>query len=327
MKKLFLILGILNFVFLLSFKSVSKSGTAKGSLSDLLKSVSANEYYKSDTIKFKQDTIFVYTTKAVKKVQKPDAEKEDITSIEFVGNTEMQKAISDNSGIPANAGLGVRFTKTFNPPTSLAHIEKLELDLSISIASTIDTIMAKTNSSHNILNVNAFGSSILLPLNSGQSVSFSFRAFKNIGSTINWVFGKNWGYEGSFTASNRVWNVADTSQNVSSISGCLGIFSELMSLKDVDNFSISAGIDFSFRSILGNLGHEYASEFRKRIIGTDKTSFFGFEPNITIRLKDIKAIASFPILFLHNDVPGLNRGQFVAMIKFTGGFPLGLTKK
>ena len=153
-----------------------------------------------------------------------------------------------------------------------------------------------------------------------------FRTFKNSRSTKAWVLAQNWGYEGSFTASNRVWNVADTSQNVSSISGCLGFFTDLMPLKDVDNFSISAGVDFSFRSILGNLGHEYAAEFRKRIIGTDKTTFFGIEPNITIRLKDIKAIASFPILFSHYDIPGLNRGQFVTMIKFTGGFPLSLAK-
>jgi hypothetical protein len=55
------------------------------------------------------------------------------------------------------------------------------------------------------------------------------------------------------------------------------------------------------------------------------SGFCRLEPNITIRLKDIKAVASFPILFWDN-VPGLTKGQFVTMIRFTGVFPLSLGK-
>jgi len=294
--------------------------------SDSLTATSDLLYYRSDTLKVEQDTIFVHTNKVVKKVNEAFRKKEDKTQIEFVGNTEIQKAISNNGAIPANAGLGVRFVKDFGEPTSLAHIDKLELDLSISIASTVDTIKAKLNSYGTITNVNDFGSSVLLPLNSGQSVTINGKTFMNNRNTKNWIFLQNWGLEGSLSASNRVWNLSETSQNVSALSGSFGFFSEMMPMKNMDNFSISFGLDLSFRSIFGNVGQNYSDNFRKQIIGTDKTFFSGFEPNITIRLRDIKATASFPILFSKTDVPGLTRGQFVTLIRFTGGFPLSLGK-
>ena len=56
------------------------------------------------------------------------------------------------------------------------------------------------------------------------------------------------------------------------------------------------------------MGHEYATEFRKSIIGTDKTLYLGMEPNITIRLRDIRAVTSFPFLLSKNDVSGLTKG-------------------
>ena len=327
MKKVLLFSAGFSFVFLLSCKTISRSQISKDYPYDSLRHTSDLIFFKSDTLKIEQDTIFVKTDKVVKKVDEKNLRKEDVAIIEFVGSTEIQKAISDNSEIPANAGIGVRFTKNYGSPTSLLHIDKLELDITMSIASTIDTIKAKINSNNEILNINAFGSSILLPLNSGQSVSINGRTFMNKRNTINIIFGQNWGLQGTLSASNRVWSIANVSQNVSSLSGSLGLFSELIPMEYMDEFSISFGLDGSIRWIFGNLGHSYAKDFRESIIGTRKTFYYGFEPNITIRLKDVKAIASFPILFSKDDVPGLTKGQFVTMIKFIGGFPLSLAKK
>jgi hypothetical protein len=326
MKKLLFISLLMSFIFLFSCSTMRKIKMTIDNKSDSLSLRSDLLFYRSDTLKIEQDTIFVQTNKVVKKVNESFTKNEDKISIEFVGNTEIQKAISNNGAIPANAGLGVRFVKDFGTPTSLAHIDKLELDLSISIASTVDTIRAKLNSKNIITNVNDFGSSVLLPLNSGQSVTINGKTFMNNRNTKNWIFLQNWGLEGSLSASNRVWNLADTSQNVSSLSGTIGVFSEMMPMKNMDNFSISFGADFSIRKIFGNVGQHYSDYFRKQIIGTDKTTFIGFEPNISIRLRDIKATASFPLLFSKNDVSGLTRGQFVTMIRFTGGFPLSLVK-
>lgn len=328
MKKLFFISGFLSFVFLSSCSPIKKIKMTIDNKSESLTAKSDLLLYRADTLKFTQDSVLIKTNKVVKKVNEAFIQKEDNISIEFVGNTEIQKAIANNGPIPANAGLGVRFVKDFGTPTTLWHIDKLEIDLSISIASTVDTIKAKLISNNTITNVNDFGNSVLLPLNSGQSVSINGKAYFNNVNTKNWIFLQNWGVEGSLSASNRVWNLSDTSQNVSSLSGSFGIFSEMMPLKNMENFSISFGIDLSFRSIIGNVGQHYSDNFRKQIINTNKTFFLGFEPNITIRLRDIKAVASFPTLFsrCNTEVPGLTRGQFVTMIKFTGGFPLSLAK-
>jgi hypothetical protein len=321
-----LLLG-LSIGFIFSCKSLQKINMESENQNESLKNVSDFLVYKSDTFKIEQDTIFVNTNKEVKKIKESDIIKQDSTSVEFVGNTEIQKAISSNTNIPANAGIGLRFTKKFGSPTSLLQIDRLELDLSISIASTVDTIKAKVDNNNEITNVNAFGNSILLPLNSGQSVSLNFRTFMNKRNTRNIVLGQNWGIQGSLSASNRVWEFSGKSQNVSTLALNLGLFSELIPTNIMDKFSISGGIDLSSRWIFGNVGHKYAEDFRESIIETKKTFFCGLEPNITIRLRDIKAVASFPVLFSKYDVPGLTKGQFVTMIRFTGGFPLSLAKK
>lgn len=326
MKKLFTTVTLVSIVFLFSCNSNKKINNVDLYQSDTLKSVSNLFIYKSDTFKIDSDTIFINTNKEIKKADTNNIIKRDISTIEFVGNTEIQKAISNNSDIPANAGIGVRFTKKYGSPTSILSIDKLEIDISISIASTVDTIKTIYNSSNEIENINSFGNSVLLPVNSGQSVSLNVRTFMNKRNTYNTVLGQNWGIQGRLNASNRIWSDTIVSQEVSTLSLTIGVFTELVPIQNMDKFSISVGVDLSSRWIFGNIGHEYAENFRKDIIGTDKTFYYGIEPNITIRLKDIKAVASFPILFSDDDVPGLTQGQFVTMIGFTGGFPLNISK-
>jgi len=283
--------------------------------------------FKSDTFEVKPDVIYVNTNKKVEKVNK-SKNISDSVSVEFVGNTEIQKAISSNNEIPANAGIGVRFTKRYGTPTSILGIDKLELDLSVSVASNVDTIKAIVNTNNKITNVNAFGNSILMPLNSGQSVLLNIRTFMHNRKTQNTVLFQNWGIQGLAAASNRVWNYQNDSQDVSTIAINAGVFSELMPRNNMNEFSISFGVDLATRWIFGNAGHDYAEDFRKSIIGTDNIFYWGFEPNLSIRLRGIKASASLPVLFSHDkiDVPGLTKGQFITMIRFTGGFPLSLAK-
>ena len=133
MKKLLLIYVGFSFVFLLSGKTLVRSQIPKDYQSETLRSISDLLLFKADAFKIEKDTMSVNTNKDVKKVKKENSTREDSTSIEFVGSSEMQKAISNNSEIPANAGIGVRFTKIYGSPTKWIGITKLELDLSISI--------------------------------------------------------------------------------------------------------------------------------------------------------------------------------------------------
>lgn len=276
--------------------------------------------HKNDTIWFYNDSIAINSQKKIKNVNN-DSIEEDKIFVEFVGNSEIQKAMAENTNIPANAGLGVRFTKEYSRPTNEFNINKFEIDLSISIASTVDTIVATRNTGVDIDNVNEFGNSILSPVNSGQSVVFNIKAYMNEQRPI---LGKNWGMEGKIYASNRVWKLEQESQNISTISLSLGPFSEFVPVKKYKDFSISIGGALSTRCIFGNVGQESKTDFRNAIISTDNTWFFGSEFNFTIRLKDIKATASFPILYSSDEVPGLTNGQFLTTIRFTGGFPLSL---
>ncbi|MFH0759856.1 MAG: hypothetical protein V2B15_21390 [Bacteroidota bacterium] len=256
--------------------------------------------------------------------------KSDSTIVEFVGNTEIQKVITEGSDVPANAGIGVRFTKIYGSSTRLLKIGRLESDISISIASNVDTIKAIINDVDKITNVSDFGNSILLPISSGQSVSMGFRAF--IDEDIDLVLLKNFGIQGGIAASNRIWSLENSSHSIATLAFTIGVFSEFIPRANMNDFSISLGLDFSARRILGDIGHPNSKSYRNDIIGTEKTYFPGFEPNITIRLKDIKAIASFPVLYVPKnkgevrpEVPGLTGGQFVTMIKFTGGFPIKIS--
>jgi len=289
----------------------------------ILKEYKLNNFYcyNEDTIQVKIDTIrSVVSDKNVKAIKEVN-ELDDI-KIEFVGTSELQKAISDNSEIPANAGVGVFLTKTYGKPTFLFDIRKLELELRITIASTVDTIIG-TKKNGLVENSREFGNSILLPYSSRQSVAFYFRTFESAEKTTNWVLAQNWGFEGSLIASNRLWKVDSISRNISTLSINFGVFSELLSEKlNKDGFSISAGIDLTGRWIFGDLGQSKNNAFRNDIIGTKNRFFWGIEPCIIIKLKNIKATASFPILMNKDEVTGLTKGQFVTSIRFTGGFPI-----
>jgi hypothetical protein len=261
----------------------------------------------------------VFKSGAQKKKRKKEI---DSDVLEFVGDAGIQKAISEKSEIPANAGIGVRFARTYGTSTSWLNIKKFESDLSITIASSIDTLLSNADQ---VQKTSMFGNSILLPLNSGQSVSVYFRAY--IDHNENIVLGKCWGIQGSLCASNRVWQVkyksydGISSCNVSTLAFNIGFFTDQITIEKKD-YSISLGLDFSSRLIFGNVTHAYADNFRESLLGTKRTFFPGIEPNLTIRLKDLKATASFPIMFSDRDVRGLTKGQFVTMIRFTGGFPV-----
>jgi hypothetical protein len=61
------------------------------------------------------------------------------------------------------------------------------------------------------------------------------------------------------------------------------------------------------------------------LLGTRKKTFFGGEVVLSLRLKNIRAEASVPMLVpraASQSVPGLTGTQFITTISFVGGFPL-----
>jgi len=288
-------------------------------------SINTNPYtYDGDTVYIKKDTIQFITNKQVKQVKQITIPEDDAV-VEFVGTSELQKAIANSSELPLNAGIGVFFTKNYGTPTKLLKVDRLELELKITIASTIDTIKG-VYVKNTLRNERDFGNSILLPYSSKQSLSFSFRTFSNNLFLNNGVISKNLGFEGSLNASNRVWLDSSGHKNIMTLSASVGMFTEMLPKKNRGDFSISLGLDLSARWIFGDIGQDKNNEFRSNIIGTNARFFGGIEPNLTIRMKNLKAAASFPFLFSKDQVAGLTNGQLITFIRFTGGFPIDLGK-
>ena len=260
---------------------------------------------------------------------KPSKEKlaylKDSAVIEFVGSAEVQKSISSKSDIPANAGIGLRYVRFFSEATKPLGIFKIEADVAISIASSVDTITALYDEGNNISNAYSFGNSILLPLNSGQSLVLNSKAYI-LNPLGRMVIFRNCGIDLNFSASNRVWKVQNSTRNASTINFNVGLFSEFVPESRMNDFSITVGLAWTNRIIIGDVGHHLSENFRRDVLGSSRKWYSGIEPNLSIRLKDIRATASIPILFSSqkNSVSGLTNGQFVTTIKFVGGFPLKL---
>jgi len=118
-------------------------------------------YYTSDPA----NTFDLY----ISVVTNPDMDTSD-ASIEFVGEGDIQQSINTGAKIAANTGLGVIYRENSNRHYGPLH--NIELDFSINVASTVDTIKSNLNNGK-VTNTSAFGNSVLLPLNSGQAFSFS----------------------------------------------------------------------------------------------------------------------------------------------------------
>ena len=240
--------------------------------------------------------------------------------IQFVGTGDIQQSLAEGTEIPASSGLGVTLEKVYKNP--LWHlIRKFELETSINIASTADTIHAtRMPGDTAVANIREFGNSILLPLNSGQAAYINFKtSFTDKDSGVR-IFS---GFQGRFIGSNRNWQDTITERS-GSMSLRLGFFHEFIPSEYTDKYSISLSVNYSMRAIFGDASQLAQKEFRKKILQTDKTTFYGWDISLSIRLRNIIAEVSMTQLFGQDEIPGLSQTQFFTAIRFTGGFPLSL---
>lgn len=202
--------------------------------------------------------------------------------------------------------------------------QDIEFSLKINIASTADTIFGKYNNT-TLSNRRDFGTYLLIPVNSKQAASVDFYGY--FAHRHGWTRILN-GINVNFTASNSIWKTDATTSFLAGAMLKTGVFYDFVpdDIRKTGQYSVTLGLNYSMRALLGDLSFKAEEENRKMILGTDKKFFSGLEILLGIRLKNIRAEVSIPFLKAEDtEVPGLTNAQFVTSIRFVGGFPLGIS--
>lgn len=266
-------------------------------------------------------------TASAKKVLSPNGGK---TNISFVGNGDLQNSISQDSKTQANTGLGVFFSRTWNDKERI--FRSLEFDFIINVASTADSIKASI-ADGKVTNQRDFGSYIINPLNSKQATTFNFNLYfaeTEKYNNLKWLISIINGFQLRFNASNSLWNYDSTSVNLSGFLLRIGLFHDFIpeSIRLEKGYSIILGANYSFRGIFGDIRFAKNKEFRKTLLNTDRYKFSGFEANLGMRFKNVRAEVQIPMFkYPGVGVPGLTNTQFITSIRFVGGFPLKIKEK
>lgn len=254
----------------------------------------------------------------------------DSLSIRFVGDGNLQSSLNDGTDFAATTGLGVIFQRVWLP-NSLKNNEKttsdINIDFSINVASTVDTITA-LYANDSILNKRQFGTHVLLPSNSGQSVNFRFSQFFKPDKPLF----KCWsGWEFNLNASNRIWQDKAESWDITTLSMRAGVFHDFMpnNTRLENQFSIRVGTAATYRGIMGDAGFSSsdAANFRNNLLGTDQRNYYGVEFFGELQFENIRVGVSLPYIFGNHNVLGLSKAQFITSISFIGGFPVKIDRK
>jgi hypothetical protein len=270
-----------------------------------------------------------------KKRSGPDAIRAAPTSnkvyIDFVGTGDIQKSVSEGKDINANTGLGVIFDR-YNDSTKI--IQSIELESTINIATTADSINAKIINNA-VDNQRSFGSYVLNPISARQSLFIHSNVY--FGYPDNWfgkvakvISGINFG----LISSNNVWTYNGESKNVGVLLFKGGVFHEFIpdnyrlvgkgeSEEGRSKYSLHLGISYSYRGIFGDVRADKNGDFRNQILGSKELNYSGFEGNFGFRLNNLRADFQMPLLKSKgNSVDGLTNTQFIFSIRFVGGFSL-----
>jgi hypothetical protein len=266
-------------------------------------------------------------------------------SIEFVGQGDIQQSITSGAKIAANTGIGIIYRENSNIRYKWLH--NIELDLSINVASSADTIKSIIKNDV-VTNKSDFGNSVLLPLNSGQAFSFAFTGFltNKGGESGNFyrndsptpLIGFISGFKVSISGSNRNWeydsvsnhNLHSTLIKASLLSTYVGLFYDFFRPGPDNNYganySVTIGAGYTGRFILGDVAQGTQAAYRNELLGSTQNSFNGCEVSLGLRFYNIKAEVHIPFLSRKDNVSGLSGSQLTTYIGFSGGFPLDLKK-
>lgn len=261
-------------------------------------------------------------------------EDNSTTRITFVGAGDIQKSISEGSDIAANTGVGVVLYREWKKNKWFTD---MELDFSINVASTVDTVKGEY-ASNPIQSKREYGSYLLLPMNSGQATRLNMNTYFttdkiNISPSKNKFYLTNLinGFNINLIASNRIWSIDSSARNATGVLFKFGLFHEFIPNRirqdEKKGYSIKAGISYSFRGLYGDAGFINAEgdKFRMQTIGHTQTRYHGIEIDLSFRLKNIEARVSIPTLNSNGEnVPGLTSTQFITSISFIGGFPISI---
>ncbi|WP_179415785.1 Ig domain-containing protein [Mucilaginibacter sp. E4BP6] len=266
-------------------------------------------------------------------------------TISFVGQGDIQQSLTTGSKIPASTGIGVVYRENSNIKYKWLH--HIEIDFSVNVASTVDTIKSVNDPTTNMVtNKSAFGNSVLLPLNSGEAFSFRGLAYFTERGGPNGNYQRNAGaipvgtvlsgLDIAVQGSNRNWEYDSNDKSVtliqaSQLSVYTGIFHEFITPTAANSYgqnaSVTIGIGYSGRFIMGDVAQTSNSALRQSLLGTTQTSFNGYEVKLGLRFYNIQAEVHLPFLSGKSSVPGLSGAQPYTFIGFTGGFPIDLTSK
>ena len=263
--------------------------------------------------------------------------------IDFIGSGDIQKSMSEGKEINANTGIGIIFERTKwikNDDLMIMHeiIQSFELEGTINIATTADTIISKMN--NNVLqNRRNFGTYVLNPISSKQSlyinsnIYFGYPIKKDLEKTFfakiaSVVSGVNM----RVISSNNIWRYNESDTNLGVLAIRAGVFHEfipdnyrLSKEEGRSKYSLFLGMNYTYRGVFGDISSSKNDELRTNILGTSKTQFQGFEMNFGFRLNNLRAEFQMPMLKNNDEtIDGLTNTQFLFSIKFIGGFALKL---
>ena len=265
---------------------------------------------------------------------------DDKIFIDFVGTGDLQKSVSSGQEPECKCGKGIIFEQYKGQNHGF---QSLEVDLTINVASTADSLVAKVDPNGNVTNIRNFGSFIMNPVSAKQAIYSNVILYfgypKNtFGDIAKYVSGVNF----KFIGSNNVWQINNTNDpnkvintNLGAFLFSGGIFHEFIPNKyRLDDkyrskYSLYLGFGFTSRGIVGDFITTNDSSLRKQFLGTTLTQFNGVEFNAGFRLNNIRINFEVPIMYTHGniDVPGLTGKQFLFSIRFIGGFGLEIKPK
>jgi hypothetical protein len=256
-------------------------------------------------------------------------------SIQLIGDANSFKTLSESGSTPANASVGLLYTKYFKAqgrPIGKKVFHSAEISINYNVASSADTLKAAYDANKNLTSKSNFGSSILLPGNSSQSTMFNAKVyFGRIkdSSTIEYYDLKKMisGFYVNFNHAARNW--FDSSKNIkaSSISLSAGLFYDFIDYKARDSEnkkvkSVYVGIGYTGRWIVGDIALDENDNFRKRLLGAEKLSFHGVEFTLGAKIENARIELKIPILSGSTQVPGLSGAQPNYQIGFSGGITI-----
>lgn len=266
----------------------------------------------------------VFAQYTMENYKEGERDKKDFTEIYFVGTGDIQQNLArTKDDIAASTGVGVIFWRMFGD--KLNGME-LQLEARISIASTVDTILAKYAGSK-FVNMRDFGGYVSAPLASGQATTvnslwyFKDRDANALDKLVD-------GLQVDFIAANQVFQDSANAMNTAVLGFRAGLFHEFVPTLNrlKQGYSIRLGVNYILRGLRGDLGTNSpdANSLRLKLLGVDKRIYHGPEVLLAFKLKNLKAQAALPIVFAKSgqSTYGLSGTQFITTISFIGGFPL-----